>query len=96
MIDILSPYTTSKDISFYRDTSASENLGFGCIFNSRWFRVTGILHFGKSEVNHKYIRNIKRNEGTLKIRDTLRNKSQIDSEIKIQNRIRDASEMNHK
>ena len=58
--------------------------------------IMTVQHFGKSEVNHKYIRNIKCNEGTLKIQDTLQNKSQIDSEIKIRNRIRDASEMNHK
>ena len=58
--------------------------------------ITAVRHFGKSEVDHKYIRNIKRNEGTLKIRDTIRNKSEIDSEVKIRNIIRDASEMNHK
>ena len=58
--------------------------------------ITAVRHFGKSEVNHKYIRNIKCNEGTLKIQDTIRNKSEINSEVKIRNIIRDASEMNHK
>ena len=53
-------------------------------------------HFGKSEVNHKYIRNIEGNEGTLKIRDTIRNKSERNSEVKIQNIIRNTSEMHHK
>ena len=58
--------------------------------------ITVIRHFGKSEVNHKYIRNIERNEGTLKIRDTIRNKSEINSEVKIRNIIRNTSEMHHK
>ena len=58
--------------------------------------ITVVRHFGKSEVNHKYIRNIERNEGTLKIRDTIRNKSEINSEVKIRNIIRNTSEMHHK
>ena len=58
--------------------------------------ITVVRHFGKSEVNHKYIINIERNEGTLKIRDTIRNKSEINSEVKIRNIIRGSSEMHHK
>ena len=58
--------------------------------------ITVVRHFRKSEVNHKYIRNIERNEGTLKIRDTIRNKSEINSEFKIRNIIRNTSEMHHK
>ena len=55
-----------------------------------------VRHFGKSEVDHKYIRNSLCNQHTVKIQDTIRNKSEIVSEIKIQNIIQNASEMNHK
>ena len=55
-----------------------------------------VQHFGQSKLNHKYIRNILCNEHILKIRDTIRNVSQMFSEVKIRSKIRNASEMNHK
>ena len=36
MVDILDPLHTSHDITFYSDTSVTEDLGFGCILNNRW------------------------------------------------------------
>ena len=38
MIDLLGPVKTSTEICFYSDASASEKLGYGCIFNTKWIR----------------------------------------------------------
>ena len=38
MIVVLGQFTTSQEICFYSDASAVKNLGFGCIFNSKWLR----------------------------------------------------------
>ena len=38
MVNVLGPVGTTHDISFYSDASASENLGFGCVYDKSWFR----------------------------------------------------------
>ena len=36
MVDILGPLHTSRNITFYLDASAAEDLRFGCILNNPW------------------------------------------------------------
>ena len=64
------PHKNLQDSSqIYLDRPRSEDNTPGRQFSLKLttMTITVVRHLGKSEVNHKYIRNIERNEGTLKI-----------------------------